>query len=204
MDILSHGLWGAVISAAAGNKKGPTGKPEPRLKPLLGFFWGIFPDLISFAPVTIIFLYGGVFGGLDLTHLPRPEHVVNLVPQLPVIYWLTLAIYNLSHSAIIFLAAFLGTWLVRYYHHRHSGRRLALGSAPVWEMSAWLFHIILDIPTHSNEFFPTPFLWPATNVHFDGLPWSQTPWVMVLNFCALGASYLMLRRSKRKLAMAKS
>ncbi|MBI2662668.1 hypothetical protein HYX11_04380 [Candidatus Woesearchaeota archaeon] len=28
----------------------------------------------------------------------------------------------------------------------------------VGEMLAWLGHIIIDIPTHSYKFYPTPFL----------------------------------------------
>ena len=40
-------------------------------------------------------------------------------------------------------------------------------------MLAWPFHILLDFPFHSKEYFPTKLLYPLTDFSFDGIPWSN-------------------------------
>jgi hypothetical protein len=50
---------------------------------------------------------------------------------------------------------------------------------------------LLDIPSHSRAFFPTPFLWPLSKVTFDGVDWT-TPRVMVANYVALAIVYALL------------
>ena len=40
-------------------------------------------------------------------------------------------------------------------------------------MLAWPVHIIVDLLTHSVEFFPTPIFWPLSDYRFDGVPWSN-------------------------------
>jgi len=39
---------------------------------------------------------------------------------------------------------------------------------------AWALHIIIDIPTHSYELFPTPFLWPISDFKINGIPWDNS------------------------------
>jgi hypothetical protein len=53
-------------------------------------------------------------------------------------------LYNVTHSLMIFLAVFLVAWAVR--------------KRPVWELGAWGLHVLVDVPTHSSSFFPTPVL----------------------------------------------
>ena len=36
-------------------------------------------------------------------------------------------------------------------------------------MLAWPFHIILDFPFHSKEYFPTKIIWPVSDFSFDGI-----------------------------------
>jgi hypothetical protein len=45
-------------------------------------------------------------------------------------------------------------------------------------------HVIMDVPTHSYEFFPTPVLWPLAAWKFDGRQW-MTPGILVPNFVVL-------------------
>jgi hypothetical protein len=37
----------------------------------------------------------------------------------------------------------------------------------------WVVHILMDIPTHSKEFFPTQFLWPFSTFSVNGFNWSR-------------------------------
>jgi hypothetical protein len=58
-------------------------------------------------------------------------------------------------------------------------------------LSAWLLHILCDIPTHASSYFPTPFLWPFPTPYVNGIPWF-TPWFMAMNYAALSAGYGVL------------
>jgi len=67
------------------------------------------------------------------------------------------------------------------------------------EFFAWPLHILVDIPTHSNEFFPTPFLWPISNFHVDGISWGN-PYIFFPNLVILATLYLwffLSRKGKR-------
>jgi membrane-bound metal-dependent hydrolase YbcI (DUF457 family) len=92
-------------------------------------------------------------------------------------------LYSISHSAVVFFAVFSIAFLIF--------RR------PIWELGGWLFHILLDIPTHSYRFYPTPFLWPLSDWKFGGFSWA-TPWFLVLNYTAIIAVYLFHRKKNRK------
>jgi membrane-bound metal-dependent hydrolase YbcI (DUF457 family) len=153
MDILSHGLWGAI---AFGRKS--------RASFWRAFVSGLAPDLFSFG-----ILWTAATLGLsekpDFSHGTPPESTIPLyVHQL----------YNVTHSFIIFILAFVLLWLLL--------RR------PLWGLSAWGLHVLVDIPTHSFAFFPTPFLWPLSTWKFDGWQW-MTPTILVPNYVLLALLY---------------
>lgn len=175
MDIISHGLWaGAAYKFASAKIKKP-------LNIRLAVFLGIFPDLFSFAVPFAWLAYGLAFGGLGLADLPRPDATEPMPSDTLPIFRLTSLLYNLSHSAIVFAVVF---GIVYFILRR-----------PVWEMNAWLLHVLIDIPTHSYKFYPTPFLWPISEWKFDGLSWA-TPWFLILNYSAIIVVYLFLRKRK--------
>lgn len=66
-------------------------------------------------------------------------------------------LYNFTHSLVAFAVGFLLIW--------------AIVKKPVWVVGAWGLHILIDIPTHSLELFPTPFLWPFSDFKVDGVGW---------------------------------
>jgi hypothetical protein len=116
----------------------------------IAFFFGLFPDLIAFGWNALrVFSTSSHF---IKTMEPPPS---ELFPQ----YIHT--IYNFSHSLIIFTAVFLIVWAIR--------------KKPFYEMLAWAIHILMDIPTHTAAFFPTPFLFPLSSYYFGGISWG-TPW----------------------------
>ena len=79
-------------------------------------------------------------------------------------------LYDVTHSFVVFLAVFALLWLVM--------------KRPVWELGAWGLHVLVDIPTHSFAFFPTPIFWPLSDWKFDGWQWSQ-PAILIPNFTVL-------------------
>lgn len=123
---------------------------------------GILPDALSF----------GIFTGATILWLSaRPDrgnHDVTQIPQ----YVHTL--YNITHSLFIF-------WV-------------ALGIAYLWKKKIplpmlwrWL-HILMDIPTHSMAFFPTPFLRPILPPLVNGISrWTpiiffSNRWLLILGY----------------------
>jgi hypothetical protein len=112
-------------------------------------FWTAFPDVVAFAPPFV--------AGLCLRLAGRPTaseaaHATHLHLGLP--------LYPLGHSLVVFLAIFIfaGLFLRR----------------PVWALSGWALHILIDIPTHSFSYYATQFLWPISDYRLDGVPMVDT------------------------------
>lgn len=128
------------------------------------FAFGVGPDLFSFGIFSVMTVLGLV-SGLDWSAGPPNP---NLVPEY--VHWL----YNVTHSFVTFAVVFSAVWAVR--------------KKPYWPMLAWPFHILLDLPTHTTAFFPTPFLWPFLDYRFNGVSWSH-PLIFFPNWIALGIGY---------------
>ncbi|MES2470831.1 MAG: hypothetical protein V4526_01190 [Patescibacteria group bacterium] len=167
MDILSHGLWGAII----------WGRKNRKLF-WLSFVFGIAPDLFSFGIFTAQRLFQSLVTGTWEWQAGPPE--LSSIPQ----YVDTL--YDITHSFVVFLVAFLIVWAIR-------GKI----RGPLWAMMAWPFHIFLDLFTHSTKFFPTPYLWPLPFAEVNGIPWS-TPIIFFTNVICLVVIYAVYFYRKRK------
>lgn len=122
----------------------------------LALLFGALPDLLSFGLLLVIRISTGdfYFGKPDLDSIPG---------------W-TFIIYDFTHSLII---AGLAITLVAIKWRAIS-----------YAMLAWPFHILLDIPFHSAEFFPTKMLWPLSSFTIDGISWA-TPWIWYSNLAGL-------------------
>ncbi len=144
----------------------------------LAFFFGISPDLFSFG----VYMTAAFFG---LTAHPDWSSGQHPDPsQIPAYVY---GLYNFTHSLIVFTLAFGLVWLAR--------------KKPPYELSAWGLHIVVDIPTHSYIFFPTPFLWPLSDFSINGIPWGD-PIIFIPNVTILVALYLwffVIRRRTRGL-----
>ncbi len=131
----------------------------------LSFLFGVSPDLLSFGIFSAMNILGLV-SGPDWSGGPPPA---DSIPQ----YVHTL--YNITHSLVTFAVVFGLVWLLR--------------KKPLYELLAWPLHILMDIPTHSTQFFPTPFLWPFVDYRVDGIPWSH-PYIFFPNWIFLILLYL--------------
>jgi len=132
------------------------------------------PDLLSFGPFFLFnfFRFESWFGENFVP--PNSVAVPNIIH----------IIYSFTHSLVIYALFFALLWFLG----KKSFAKLTLG---------WLLHILVDIPTHSAEFFPTPFLWPISNFHVDGIPWSN-PVIFIPNVILIIIlySYWYLKRKK--------
>lgn len=144
--------------------------------------FGVFPDVFAFAPAFIYMFASYIFPGIPKMDHPGPAHMEPATGNGLVINNLTHHLYNLSHSLLIFFLIFGLIWLIF--------RR------PVWEMLGWIIHIIMDIPSHSYDFYPTPFLWPFSDFKVNGVHWG-TPWFMITNYSLIILAYLVIYLVKR-------
>ena len=167
MDVLSHWLWGVLATRKRVNWKvaGPM---------------GVLPDLLAFIPSAMYsFMYGIERTSVDDT---------TLTSDFPAIAW---DIYQFSHSAIIVTLAFLlsyslfsrfkGSRFEQQFEVQSRGNPLKLA---MWLWLPWYIHILLDIPTHTLNFFPTPVFYPISDAMYDGIRWSN-PIVWFTNVGAL-------------------
>lgn len=91
-------------------------------------------------------------------------------------------LHCIMHSAIVAGAVTSSVWW----------RRRAL-----WlPLLGWWSHIVIDVFTHSADFYAVPVLYPITERGFDGVAWNR-PWFMALNYVALVAVGLWLYRTRR-------
>lgn len=168
MDILAHGLWaGAAVVAVA-----------PR-RPLVSL-WGwtvvlaVLPDLGHMLPVT-----GWAVAHLDsgdwwqyATASPGQEP-----PMSHLVHFWAHHLHCLLHSAVVatVVSALLWAWRGAFW----------------WPLLGWWSHIVIDVFTHSAEFFPSPVLYPFTYWGFDGMAWNQ-PLFVWANYLSLAAVWAWL------------
>jgi len=131
----------------------------------------VMPDVLSFGIYMLtLFVTGNFAFGKP------PEVIPDYVTFM----------YNITHS--MFIAGMFGIFLyIRYRKYM----LLVLG---------WVLHIGIDIFSHSEDFFPTHFLYPISNFNVSFIAWGNK-WFMIANYTALLIVYGMLgirRLRKRK------
>ncbi len=180
MDTLSHGLFAALLARFARMSKGAR-KAKLKLNAWLAFFFGIFPDIASFGPLFLWMIFS-LLSGTNTFGRMHPETAAPTA-TLSSLFGYVNAAYNVTHSIIVFAAVVIILYLIF--------RNI------FWEMGGWLLHILLDIPTRSYQFYPTPFLWPISDWKFDGFSWG-TPWFIALTYSLLAIGFFILFYSERK------
>jgi len=143
-------------------------KVPPRVR-WWAVFFGVAPDLASFGVFFVQRLVQGTLGFGQPTAWSIPAYVYQL--------------YSYTHSLVVWVAAVLLVYLC-------DRRRIP------WVLGAWGIHIVIDIFTHSADFFPTPFLWPLSSFHVNSFSWGE-PWFMALNYSALAVAYVVWYLKKR-------
>jgi len=179
MDILAHSLW--VTAGAKELNKSLETKGKKKVSLLWSAFWSIFPDIFAFGIPFLWSLYTVIFQGKgfdSITHHGPSLSAGDLT------FDLASYLYQFSHSLIIFALVFGVIWF--------------LVKRPELAMLGWLAHILIDIPSHSVQFFPTPFLFPISDYVFPyGIRWA-TPWFMIVNYSLLLIIFLTYLFRKRK------
>jgi hypothetical protein len=171
MDVLAHGLWSHIMYRVI-----PETRNDKKTR-WWGILFGILPDFASFTPIFLVFFYQ-LFTGSARWSDNRPDF-----ENLPLAN-LTGELYSYTHSFTVFFLVFGLVWLIKEKFP--------------WALIGWALHISIDIFSHSREFYPTPFLFPLSDMTVNGIPWSH-PVFMVINYGLLFIFYLaVLPRISRK------
>ena len=174
MDVLAHTLW-TNAGARAGNKLAQKKGGKFHVSVGWAAFWGVFPDFFAFTIPFCIAFYQVLFGGTSVAVL-RDHH--GLAGGFDIAAYL----YQFSHSLIIWAFVFFVVWF--------------FSKRPRYELLGWALHILIDIPSHTIGFYPTPFLFPLSNYRFPyGISWGNT-WYMIINYSAL--AFVWIRITLRK------
>lgn len=131
-------------------------------RPVLAIIFGLLPDTLSWG----IYLFYRLFTG----------HVLGR-PQLGQIPAWVFMLYNISHSIFVAAAVIAVVWAI-------------LKRFPIY-MLAWPIAILMDIPTHTRWFLPTPFLWPFSDWRFPGISWGNRTF-MLINYCLILVSLIVI------------
>jgi hypothetical protein len=176
MDILAHGLWAAFGTVLAAPRLALTRRTIAATVVL-----AVVPDLVHVLPVAWWALFGS--GSLQdlgayvmLTAKPQPA----LPPT--VALW-TNHLHCIAHSAVVAAAATVTIWIV---------------TRSLWiPLFGWWSHILIDVFTHSADFYPSPVLYPFTMRGFDGIAWNR-PWFVALNYASLAIAFAWLWMRRRE------
>ena len=176
MDVFSHGLWTWLAAKFANLKL------NVRLNTRLTLLFGVLPDIFSFAPLFIWLFFNLISNSLGLANFPDLINMEPAAHDTLFIFKATSLLYSITHSLVVFIIIFMAILLARH--------------KPFLPLLGWLFHIIIDIPTHSYKFYPTPFLWPLSSWKFDGISWGNKCF-MLANYSLIIIAYLLIRRIKK-------
>lgn len=147
---------------------------------------GVLPDLLVFIP-------NGILRGGERMHVDESTVTADAG-------WFAWEAYQVTHSLVWMTLGFLLTWW--WFERRGVSKRLIHGEMDA-RMAAfclwlpWLLHILIDIPTHRAQFFPTPFLAPFSDFVVDGVRWS-TPSVWFSNVAILVAMWAGILVGERR------
>lgn len=174
MDIVAHGLW-----VGAGAVWLHRHQPVSRRTVALALGLTVLPDLVQLLPLVWWVVFRAADGALLLAYIrgvPGAEPVLE-----PALATISHHLHCVMHSALVAGAVTAVCWVVvgRFW----------------WPLAGWWAHIVIDVFTHSADFYPSPVFYPLTQRGFDGVAWN-TPVFMAFNYLMLAAIYgaLLWRR----------
>jgi len=174
VDIFAHTLW-AGAGLAMLHRRWPIAPRTAAATLVLA----ALPDVVHLLPIVAWWVFGdGSATVLRAYAIAVPGQEPGLPP---VVKLLSHHAHCILHSALVAAAVTLLLWALR--------RSLWL------PLLGWWSHIVIDVFTHSADFYPAPVLYPITERGFDGIAWN-TPWFMVLNYVALGTVGLFLLHTR--------
>jgi len=176
VDIVAHVLWPAVGAAVVHRSR-----PLFRSTVVATLVLAALPDVLHLVPIAGWWLLGdGAFAALRGYAVAIPGQELGLPP---VVQLWSHHLHCVMHSAPVAALVTLVVWAVR---------------RTFWvPLLGWWSHIVIDVFTHSADYYTVPVLYPFTERGFDGIAWI-TPWFMVLSYLALALAGTILLLSRRR------
>ncbi len=160
MDIVAHGLWATLLCRWRGRER-----PMRRTTDAWTVGLAVAPDLVQLTPIVI----GAMVLPEGWTALQAYFHALpHYLPVLPPLAEALMHhLHCTMHSALVTTVVTLLVWwrLQRLW----------------WPLLGWWMHIVIDVFTHSADFYPSPVLYPITQQGFDGWAWNN-PWLLMVNY----------------------
>ncbi len=171
MDVLAHGLWAAVVCRWRGHSR-PIARSTTRWT--IGL--AVAPDLVQLTPiVTAALITPQGWSAMQSYFHALPGYQQVLPPQVELIAH---HLHCSMHSALVAAVVTFLSWMLL--------RRFWL------PMLGWWMHIVIDVFTHSADFYPSPVLYPVTQRGFDGWAWND-PWQLALNYGLITILWVITR-----------
>ncbi|MEO8546568.1 MAG: hypothetical protein ABI434_23475 [Burkholderiaceae bacterium] len=170
MDIFAHALWaGAGVMLA--QRRWPISTRTAAA--IVGL--AVLPDIPHLLPIAGWSAFGS---GTAAAIKGYAIAVPGQEPILPAaVEWLSHNLHCIPHSAIVAGVVTLLVWWWR---------------RSFWiPLLGWWSHVVIDVFTHSADYYPSPVLWPITREGFNGVAWN-TPLFMTVNYIALTVAYFWL------------
>lgn len=176
MDIVAHTLWAAAGAAVMHRRQALAHGTMAAALALAAL-----PDVVHLLPIAAWWALGdGSFAALRGFALAVPGQQPWLPP---LVLLLSHHLHCVMHSAPIAALVTALVWVVR---------------RTAWlPLLGWWSHIVIDVFTHSADYYAVPVLYPFTERGFDGIAWT-TPWFVMLNYAALAAvgAWLLAHRKR--------
>ncbi|MCW5636682.1 MAG: hypothetical protein KIT17_25360 [Rubrivivax sp.] len=175
MDIVAHTLWAGAGTAFLARRR-----PVRPATVAATMALAALPDLFQMLPVLAWWWLGsGSFEAVRAFAIALPGQEPLLPPLVKA--W-SHELHCAAHSAVVASVVTLLLWAWR---------------RALWvPLLGWWSHIVIDVFTHSADYYASPVLYPFTERGFDGIAWI-TPWFMALNYAALAATGLWLFARRR-------
>lgn len=176
MDIVAHALWTGAGLGFARRRVAMSGAVVAGT-----IVASVLPDVVHLFPLLAWWAVGDGSPGVIMSYAAAVPSSEPYLP--PLVSGVAHHLHCNFHSAVI---AGVVTAFVRAIPRR------------LWPLLAgWWSHIVIDVFTHSAEFYAVPVLYPFTQAGFDGIAWN-TPWFMVANYSALVIAWAWLYRSRAR------
>ena len=175
MDVIAHALWAGAGVALLRRRRPVTARTA-----LLTVVLAVLPDIPHLLPVLLWQMFAdGSFAALfgHAVAVPGQEP-----PVAPAVEFWSHHLHCVFHSAVVAGVVTALAWVFL--------RKLWV------PLLGWWSHILIDVFTHSVDYYPSPVLYPFTRAGFDGIAWNS-PWFMVLNYLVLAGVYGWLWRNRR-------
>jgi hypothetical protein len=163
LDIFAHALWVGIGLTVSHRRRSLA-----RNTALVTVALATLPDIAHGMPLIVWAIFGdGSFAKLW-------AYAFSLPGQEPVMPTLVASVAHhlhcIFHSAIVAGTITIILWKL---------------VGKFWiPLLGWWSHIVIDVFTHSADFYGAPIFYPMTQRSFDGIAWN-TPWFIALNYSTL-------------------